>query len=175
MMQRIMKRHPIAIFFVLMFTFVSGGFAEDQATVSPEDKTRLQELDAYWAVVSRAVSEGDFETYKATCHEQGILVAGIKKTSQPLAKALARWKQEFDDTKAGKMKASVTFRFSNRMGDATTAHETGIFLYTQNTEGKAIEEYIHFEALLIKQDGKWLILMEYQKAKATKEEWEGMK
>ena len=174
-MQRIMKPHPIALFIVLMFSLVTAGFAEDQAAVSPEEKTRLRELDAYWAVVSRAVGEGDFESYKATCHEQGVLVAGIKKTTQPLVKALARWKQEFDDTKAGKMKASVTFRFSTRIGDADTAHETGIFLYTQTAEGKSIEEYIHFEALLIKQEGKWLILMEYQKAKATKEEWEGMK
>ena len=170
-----MKTHSIALFIVFMFSFLTCGFAADEPATSPEDKTRLRELDNYWAVVSRAVGEGDFETYKATCHEQGILVAGIKKTTQPLAKALARWKQEFDDTKAGKMKASVTFRFASRIGDATTAHETGIFLYTQTSEGKSIEEYIHFEALLIKQDGKWLILMEYQKAKATKEEWEGMK
>ncbi len=170
-----MRTRSIAVVAVLTCSFVAGGFAIDSATPSPEDQTRLRELDAYWAVVSRAVGEGDFEAYKATCHEQGVLVAGIKKISQPLAKALARWKQEFDDTKAGMMKASVNFRFSSRIGDATTAHETGIFLYTQSAEGKTIEEYIHFEALLIKQDGKWLILMEYQKAKATKEEWEGLK
>ena len=34
------------------------------------------------------------------------------------------------DTKAGKIRASVEFRFSQRIGGETTAHETGIFLYT---------------------------------------------
>lgn len=171
-----MKPHPILLFALTLFSFVTSVFAVDQAATSPDAKDRLRELDAYWAAVSRAVGEGDFEGYKATCHEQGVLVAGIKKTSQPLSKALARWKQEFDDTKAGRMKASVAFRFGSRIGDADTAHETGIFLYTaQTADGKRTEEYIHFEALLIKQDGKWKILMEYQKSKATQQEWEAMK
>jgi hypothetical protein len=33
------------------------------------------------------------------------------------------------------------------------------------------EAYIHFEALLTRSNEKWQILMEYQKALATKEEW----
>lgn len=170
-----MKTHTTLAFALLMIVSVADGMAADAAP-KPDDKTRLRELDAYWAEVSRAVREGDFEAYKATCHEQGVLVAGTKKTSQPLREALARWKKEFDATKAGKMKASVTFRFSQRMGDATTAHETGIFLYTAtNAEGKRSAEFIHFEGLLVKRKGKWLILMEYQKSKAMEKEWNALK
>ena len=70
------------------------------------------------------------------------------------------------------MKANVEFRFSQRLGDSRTAHETGIFRYTSvNSEGKKNDEYIHFEGLLLKQDGKWKVLMEYQKSKATPDEW----
>lgn len=156
----------------------NGGLAPNAPStmeVSEEDKQRISELDAYWAEVSRAVGEGDFEAYKATCHEQGVLVSGTKKTSQPLADALARWKKEFDATKAGEMKASVTFRFAQRVGDATTAHESGIFLYTATTaKGEPIAEYINFEGLLVKQGGKWKILMEYQKSKTTKQAWEAL-
>ena len=85
------------------------------------DTARLKELDAFWSKVSRTVREGDFEGYKDTCHADGVLVTGGKKSSQPLAKALARWRQEFLDTKAGKLKANVEFRFSQRLGDETTA------------------------------------------------------
>lgn len=174
-MRGTMKTHTTLAFALMMIVSVSDGMAADAAP-KPDYKTRLRALDAYWAEVSRAVREGDFEAYKATCHEEGVLVAGTKKTSQPLSQALARWKKEFDATKAGKMEASVTFRFSQRMGDATTAHETGIFLYAAtNAEGKPIAEYIHFEGLLIKQDGKWKILMEYQKSKATEKEWDALK
>jgi hypothetical protein len=58
------------------------------------------------------------------------------------------------------------------MGDADTAHETGIFFYTSESAAGKRADYIHLEALLVKQNGKWLVLMEYQKSKATKEEWD---
>ena len=139
------------------------------------DPARLRELDAYWAEVARAVREGDFEAYKATCHEQGVLVSGVSRTTRPLADALARWKQDFVDTKTGKNRADVEFKFSQRLGDSTTAHETGIFRYsTQDARGKHTEEFIHFEGLLIKTQGKWTILMEYQKSRGSPNEWKAL-
>lgn len=136
---------------------------------------RFAELDAYWAEVSRAVREGDFEGYKATCHEKGVLVSGTKKTSYPLSKALVRWEKDFTAVKTGESKAKVEFRFSQRFGDETTAHETGIFLYsTVDADGKPTRAHIHFEALLVKRGG-WKMMMEYQKSKATAEEWEKLK
>ena len=136
---------------------------------------RLEQLDAYWAEVSRAVKEGDFEAYKATCHEKSVLVSGTKKVSYPLSQALARWKHEFDATKAGTMEASVDFRFSHRYGDATTAHEAGVFLYTQKAgDAERKQEYIGFEALLLKEADGWKMMMEYQKEALTKAEWDAL-
>lgn len=136
---------------------------------------RLKELDQYWAEVSRTVKEGDFEGYSATIHEDGVLVMGTKNGTQPLATALKRWKTEFDQTKAGTMKASVDFRFSQRWGDATTAHEVGMFRYAQKV-GDAEErvEFIHLRALLVKKAGKWLTMMENQASRGTKVEWEAL-
>lgn len=136
---------------------------------------RLAELDAYWVEVSRAVSEGDFEGYKATCHEKGVLVSGTKNTSYPLSEALTRWEKDFTATKSGEIKAKVEFRFSQRLGDETTAHETGIFLYSfTDPEGRWKEEHVHFQALLLKGKQGWKIMMEYQKSKAKKVEWDGL-
>ena len=140
-----------------------------------EGKARLGELDAYWAAVSRAVREGDFEGYKATCHEKGVLVSGNQKTSYPLSDALARWEKGFMATREGELKASVEFRFSQRFGDKTTAHETGIFLYsTTDAEGQNKQEHIHFQALHVRVKDSWKIMMEYQKSKATREEWDAL-
>jgi ketosteroid isomerase-like protein len=139
------------------------------------EPARLKQLDAYWAEVSKAVNIGDFTAYEATCHPEGVLVSGNKKTSSPLADALKRWKKEFDATRSGAMKASVEFKFSQRFGDATTAHETGMFLYRAvGADGKETREYIHFEGLLVKRDGRWKILMEYQKSKGTQAEYEAL-
>ena len=136
---------------------------------------RVSELDAYWAEVSRTVKEGDFAGYAATCHPEAVLVSGNKKLSYPLAQALARWKKEFDDTKSGVRESNVVFRFSQRLGDATTAHETGIFRYSfRQGDGELAHEYVHLEALLVKRDGRWKILMEHQKAPATEAEWKAL-
>ena len=139
------------------------------------DQARIKELDAYWAEVSRAVHTGDFAAYVATTHPDAVLVAGSKKITTPLADALKRWKKDFDETKDGKRKSNVAFKFSQRLGDPTTAHETGMFMYTGTAaDGKEICDYIHLEALLVKRDGHWKILMEYQKSKGTREEYEAL-
>ena len=136
---------------------------------------RLAELDAYWAEVSRAVREGDFEAYKATCHPEGVLISVRKQYSQPLATALARWRKDFTDTREGRVKASVEFRFSKRIGDATTAHETGIFRYVSQPSGEpANVEFNKLEALLVKKPDGWKILMENQIGNSSEAEWNAL-
>lgn len=145
-------------------------------TVNGADETaRLAQLDKFWSAIQAAVQSGNYERYKASCHPAGVLVSGAKQTSYPLSKALAGWKQGFMDTKSGKMKAGVELRFSQRLGDETTAHETGIFHYwTIDASGIRKDSYIHFEALLVKDKG-WRTLMEYQKGPASESEWEMLK
>jgi|TARA_B100000953_G_C17865262_1_gene372953 hypothetical protein len=157
------------ILFLAWLYFLISSCMAQSGTGSEE---RIKELDAYWAEVSRSVREGDFQGYKATCHEEGVLVSGTNNSSYPLSDALARWKKDFTATKEGKIKASVEFRFSQRIGDTTTAHETGIFLYSSGDPGEnSKDEYIHFQALLVKRKGSWKIMMEYQKSKASQAEW----
>jgi len=136
------------------------------------DGQRPQDLDSFWAELSRTVAEGDFEGYAATYHPDAILVSGPSETSYPISEALDGWKQGFVDTKAGNMEASVEFRFTQRLSDATTAHETGMFRYSVvSPDGERTESFVHFEALLIMKPG-WKMMMEYQKSLATQAEWE---
>jgi ketosteroid isomerase-like protein len=129
------------------------------------------ELDAYWAEGSRTVAEGDFEGYAKIYHPDAVLVVG-GSGSYPIATALAGWKSGFDDTREGRAKAGVEFRFTERLIGETTAHETGIFRYfLRPDEGDEQIALVHFEALLVKKDGRWLMLMEYQKGPATDAEW----
>ena len=160
---------------VILLLCLAVTFPSAMSQSAGNGKTRQVQLDAYWAKVSRSVREGDFEGYKSTCHTDGVLVSGANKSSVPLSMALVRWKQGFLDTREGKIKADVEFRFSHRFGDESTAHETGIFLYsTVDSGGQSKQEYIHFQALLVKRKGEWKIMMEYQKSKATRAEWEAL-
>jgi ketosteroid isomerase-like protein len=144
-----------------------------------KESPRNSELNNYWKELSRTVREGDFEGYKATYHEDAVVIfaTGRNKVSNSLSTALAGWKQGFDDTKSGKVKSDVTFRFFQIIGDDTTAHQTGIFHYTSiASDGKVLaNQLVHFEMLLVKKHGRWLGVMEYQKSMATQEEWDAMK
>jgi len=156
---------PIALTLALALTVFSSPLPV-KAQRPPAD-----ELDAFWAEVSRTVSEGDFEAYAEAYHEDAVLVSALAGTTHPISQALSGWKQGFLDTRTGSVKASVEFRFTRRLSDATTAHEVGIFRYAvENADGQRTEQFIHFEALLVKTNG-WKMLMEYQKAMATPEEW----
>jgi hypothetical protein len=174
-------RHAVAFFFCAIFAVLSVHVSAEQLpTASPpladNDKLRLAELNAYWAEVSRSVREGDFEAYVATCHPEAVLVSGSKRYCQPLAKALARWKQDFINTREGKVRGEVEFRFAHRVGDSTTAHETGIFQYISRVPGEEPKyEWVRFEALLVKRDGLWKILMENQIGPVAKAEWDLLK
>lgn len=130
-------------------------------------------LDAYWAEVSRTVEEGDFEGYASLYHPDAVLVSGSGQASYSIEQALDGWEQGFLDTRAGKSEASVTFRLTQRLHDETTAHETGIFRYTlKGADGSESGAMVHFEALLVKKEGRWLMVMEYQKHPATQAEWD---
>ncbi len=71
-----------------------------------------------------------------------------------------------------KMKASVAFRFSRCLGDATTAHETGIFRYeSQRSGAAAVVEYVRFDALLVKRQEARQMVMENQQESAGEDDW----
>jgi hypothetical protein len=157
----------------LIVVLVVAMVARCGGLLAEQPNPRLAELDALWGEVDRAVREGDFETYAARCHPEGVLVSESKGLSQPLSVALARWKSEFAATREGRMTAEVETRFTRRLGDATTAHESGMFRYTSRMKGKESHtDFVPFDALLVKREGRWLILMEHQKAHATQAEWE---
>ena len=175
-----MKRIPLFITIILI-AGIATTKANNHKSISlskmaiPNDSLRLAELDYFWTELSRTVSEGDFEGYKACYHDDAVVLFTTRedKASMSITKALANWKQDFIDTKAGKTENSVEFRFSQRIGDETTAHETGIFMFKSNdSHGKVIaKQYIHFEVLLVKHNNAWQALMEYQKSKATEVAW----
>ena len=164
----IIVRYRLTVF-ISVLALGSGVLPPNIVQAQPAD------LDEYWEAVTRTVTEGDFEGYAALYHEDAVLVSNFSKSSIPISEALAGWKQGFMDTKAGNMSASVTFRFSQRYSDETTAHDTGIFRYASAPAGgEETAQYIHFEGLLVTKAGGWVMVMEYQKSLATQEEWQGL-
>ncbi|MBQ4913921.1 nuclear transport factor 2 family protein [Maribacter sp. MMG018] len=142
--------------------FSSNAFSQD----------RITELNTYWKVVKEKVEAGDVDGYAATYHEDGILVSDNNKSCYSVKEALENWRDGLEKTKKGITKVNLDFRFSDRRGDAVTAFEKGIFRYDLVDEkGQQSVRFVHFEGLLTKKNGKWLLILEHQKLPATKEEW----
>lgn len=142
-----------------------------------DDATIERELDDYWTRVSNYLAEGDFDGVVSTYHPDAVLVSESLDTSYPIARALQRWKPGILDTKAGKAMSLVEFRITRRLYSESTAHERGIFHYKSGPVGNNVspgefeEDFVHFEALLLKSDD-WKMVMEYQKHSATPAEWD---
>lgn len=133
----------------------------------------LDALDAYWSEVSRTVEEGDFEGYRRLYHPDAVLVSTNAGRSFPIAQALDGWEQSFLDTRDGKSRARALFRFTERLHDETTAHETGILRYeAEDRDGSKSVSLVHFRALLVLKNGRWLMVMEHQQGEATQAEWQ---
>lgn len=82
-------------------------------------------------------------------------------------------KKSFEKRRGGPQTTRVAFRFNQRLHDENTAFESGVFLFQNpNKEGEVLNHYIQFEFLLVRESGRWLILMEKQKARVTKDEWD---
>ena len=153
----------VEFFLVLLFS----------AHTVPAKDTVQTELDLMWDNMSKAVARGDIKAYRSMFHQDAVLVKGDTGSSYHIDKAFARWKQGFEDTKSGKIEANVTFRFSQRIHDKNTAHETGMYHYYSIDEtGERKDYYVDLEALLVKKNDEWLVIMEFQKSSSTKAQWD---
>ena len=156
-----------------LLTGMCAAAAEDAERAAVE-----AELDAYWASVVAYLGAGDFDGLVTTYHPEAVLVSERLDTSYPIARALARWKPGILETAAGKAVSEVEFRITRRLFSETTSHERGIFHFRSGptgddaTDADVAEDYVHFEALLLKKDGAWTMVMEYQKHSATRAEWD---
>lgn len=135
------------------------------------DESVAQEIDrAVWSVVSRTVIESDIEGMAAVYHEDGVLVGS--KGPVPISRQLAKWGHDMEQAKLDGESATVSFRFTHREHGDSAAFESGMFHYAVNTPSdERTSYYIPFEALLVKKEGRWLILMERQLEAADAAAW----
>ena len=131
------------------------------------------ELDALWARVAESVAVGDPELYLSTYHPDAIFVSARRGITRTVAEDVEANRAAWEDTREGRARRSVEFRFTERIHGENSAHEVGIFRYASTeADGATRVVLIHFEAALVRKDGVWLQLLELQTADATEAEWE---
>ena len=151
------------IYGLMVILLIQSVYAEDNV---------INELNAAWNKLEQTVSNGAFRSFKSVYHRDAVLVNGISKSSYPIKKAFEGWQQGFTDTKSGEITAHLDVKFSERIFDEFSAHETGVFhYYTINKKGQQSDTYVHFESLWVKKNNRWIMMMEYQKSRSDETEW----
>ena len=126
-----------------------------------------------WSAISTTVVEHDLAGMAATYYPAAVLVT--PQGTMPIARALSGWGQSMEAMKRSGSRASVAFRFSLRQDGAETAFESGMFNYAVTDSAGAMTRYIiPFEALLVRKDTRWLIVMERQFAAADEAAWSAL-
>jgi hypothetical protein len=156
---------PRASIWLLLTLLAVGAF--------PAHAQITTELDALWARVAQSVATGDPDLYLSTYHPDAIFVSERRGITRTVAEDVEANRAAWADTRAGRARRSVEFRFTDRLHSETSAHEVGIFRYASTeSDGTTRVVLIHFEAALVKKDGVWLQLLERQTSDATEAEWE---
>ena len=147
-----------------MFICVSI-FTPAQAQSQPSSPT-----DLLYKQISASVAEADFEAMAGTYHPDAILVS--QKGTKSIASVIPLWKAAGEKIKQKGGTASVAFRFNSRQISETTAFESGVFKYQSvAADGSKKTNYVNFENLTIKRDGRWLTMMERQTGTTNLSAW----
>ena len=123
-----------------------------------------------WDVIRRTVVESDIEGMAETYHPDAVFV--FPGGTRLIGAQLGEWGRDMVEMEAAGTTATVAFRFTERQVDERTAFEVGMFKYTATTkDGESTSYHVPFEALHVKKDGRWLILMERQHAQVDEDAW----
>ena len=155
-------KHLLTFILLSLFFFSSYLYAEQE-----------KETDQLYRALITSVSNADFKLMASTYHPDAVLVSSSK--TSPIKSALIRWKKDGLAHKNSGGKATLEFRFSKRLINENTAHESGIYRYrTISNKGEEKAFLVHFEDVHIKKAGQWFTLIEHQKKSASKSEWDAL-
>lgn len=142
------------------------------AASQPAAASPAAELDrAIYSVLTATVAADDIAGMGRLYFPDAVLVS--PKSTTPIKETLERWGRDMVAAKTKGHRASVEFRFTARLDNATTAFHSGLFNYTvTETSGASRSQYYPFEMLLAKVNGQWRILMERQFAEVSQGEWD---
>ena len=130
------------------------------------------EIDRVWSELILSVKKGDFSKYKSFYHQDAVLISQTNQRTTTIKDAFIRWEEGFRQTQSGKIKTNLEVRFKKRLADKKTFFEEGMLKYwTTDSEGNDNISYLEFEAVWIKKDKEWLMIMENQKSFLDEIEW----
>jgi hypothetical protein len=134
-----------------------------QPAPKPADPEILKALDrGIWQPFVRAYGEHKADDYIALHSRQLVRVSAEQKSIDPYDLWIERTRAMFKSFADRNRRFAIAFRFTERIANADTASERGIFEFSvlaPNAEPRRF--YGKFHVLSRKEDGRWKILSDY--------------
>jgi|GEM_PF-1268240 len=120
----------------------------------------LEEINDVWGDFMKAFANNDY-TLMAEIHSKKLIRIGGGNNIRDYKAYIDGYKETFENANAASTKNNIELRFFERISDAKTASERGIYKLTRTTNGEEQSFYGEFHVLFKKKGGKWKIIMDY--------------
>jgi ketosteroid isomerase-like protein len=146
---------------LLFLSQLSG--AQVPTTPKKADAATLKAIDNdLWIPFAKSYSDLNAEAYIALNSKSVVRVLGDMKFIEPHESFVKSTRQMFDGLKKNKGKVAINWRFNERIHNADTASERGIYEFIlTDAAGKQRKSYSRFHVILKKESGKWKIVTDY--------------
>ena len=125
-----------------------------------QSSNRLNEINMVWDKFYRAFDSLDY-SYMADIHSKNLIrISGGRILDYKTY--IDNYKSNFERLKETGEKQRIELRFFERINNDSTSSERGIYkLVVTNNSGVRKSYYGQFHVIMNKQNGKWLISMDY--------------
>jgi ketosteroid isomerase-like protein len=115
-----------------------------------------------WKPFSEAYANLNVKQYMGLHTQNLIRTVGSEKQIKNLKTYTQEVDKFFENIRVGKAKIAIQFRFLERIANAETASERGIYEFSFTSEkGETQKSYGKFHVFLRKEKGKWKIAIDY--------------
>lgn len=122
----------------------------------------IKQINGIWVKFCQAFDSSDYESFNSIHSTEVMRISSDANRIMLSEDYMNANKEYFNNFKNNNIKCEISLRFFERMNNDSFASERGIykFIFNKGTEKEQIY-YGKFHALLVKENGVWRILMDY--------------
>jgi len=148
---------------VFLFLFLFGF----SITANSQTNNNLVEINKVWDQFCLAFESLDYNLM-ANIHSKKLVRIDGGRNIIDYENYIKNYKTRFQETKSKKETKEISLRFFERISNDSTASERGIYQLTNNKNtSKEKTYYGQFHVILIKENGIWKILIDYDSNEAN--------
>lgn len=126
----------------------------------------LKEINTTWEKFAMAFETLDAQLFADIHSKQLIRVSGGQRITN-YDDYINSYKVRFQNAKENGVSNQISLRFFERIHNDSVASERGVYKLVRTAMGESLAFYGQFHVLFKKEDGKWMILLDYDSSEGN--------